>query len=120
MYDSAEAGPSQLGTNYVTGKAYHNDIAYFNQGLSLPNATIVTGKVSELTNDVGYVTPQGTVTGTALNITGQYASVTGNLVASTVTATTLIAASASVTGTLSVMTKRHIELRSSDRCLDRC
>ena len=104
MYDSAEAGPSQLGTNYVTGKAYHNDIAYFNQGLSLPNATIVTGKVSELTNDVGYVTPQGTVTGTALNITGQYASVSGNLVASTVTATTLNATSANVTGTLSVMT----------------
>ena len=101
MYDSAEAGPSQLGTNYVSGKAYYNDIAYFNQGLSLPNATIVTGKVSELTNDVGYATPQGTVTGTALNITGQYASVSGNLVASTVTATTLNAASASVTGTLS-------------------
>ncbi len=79
MYDSAEAGPSQLGTNYVTGKAYHNDIAYFNQGLSLPNATIVTGKISELANDVGFVTPQGTVTGTALNITGQYASVTGVL-----------------------------------------
>ena len=71
MYDSAEAGPSQLGTNYVTGKAYHNDIAYFNQGLSLPNATIVTGKISELANDVGYLTPQGTVTGTALKITGQ-------------------------------------------------
>ena len=98
MYDSAEAGPSQLGTNYVTGKAYHNDIAYFNQGLSLPNAALLTGKVSELANDVGFVTPQGTVTGTALNITGQYASVTGNLVVST-----LIANSASLSGTLSAI-----------------
>ena len=104
MYDSAEAGPSQLGTNYVTGKAYHNDIAYFNQGLSLPNAAIVTGNLSELTNDVGYVTPQSTITGTALNITGPYASVTGNLVASTVTVTTtLIATTASLSGTLSAL-----------------
>lgn len=90
MYDSAEAGPSQLGTNYVTGKAYHNDIAYFSQGLSLPNAALLTGKVSELANDIGYVTPQGTVTGTALNITGQYASVTGNLMVGTTTCQSLI------------------------------
>ena len=79
--DGQEVSRPIQGTTYALSKVFYNDLPYFAKGGSFPNAQNFTGNVSELNNDSNFVSAagSGTIVGTALAITGPYASVTNSL-----------------------------------------
>lgn len=90
-YDMKEVPSSFLGTTYVYGKANFSDMAVMTAGANLPNATYFSGNTSELANDAAFLKANGTFTG--LITTG-----VGSI--STLAASTILTASASITGPL--------------------
>ena len=78
-YDLYEHAPSVQGTTYFCGKPVFNDLALFTAGESLPNASIFTGKTSELLNDAAFITNSDTGTLTASALSVQNATITGTL-----------------------------------------
>lgn len=79
-YDGGELAPAQLGTTYFQGQVFANDLVNMSAGAYLPYASFFTGRTSELNNDAGFVATAGnTLTGTASNINGPYASISGTL-----------------------------------------
>ena len=81
-YDMKEVPPAQLGTSYFYGRANFDDVAICNAGMSLPNASYFSGKISELTNDSSLSSSSqvssSTITGSVLSIS-QNADVGGSL-----------------------------------------
>ncbi|CAL8461006.1 g537 [Coccomyxa elongata] len=94
-YDLYENAPSVQGTTYFCGKPVFNDLALFTAGESLPNASLFTGKTSELLNDAAFITNSdtGTLTASALGV--QNATITGTL-----STTYLACQNANIAGTL--------------------
>ena len=53
-YNLSEFPETLLGTSYTVGKSNFSDLVTMTAGASLPNASVFTGKTSELTNDAGF------------------------------------------------------------------
>lgn len=69
-YDMKETHAAQFGTSYTYGHASFQDVVYLNGGCALPNANSFTGRLSELTNDPGFLktTNNATLTASALQL----------------------------------------------------
>lgn len=53
-YNLSEFPETLLGTSYTVGKSNFSDLVTMTAGASLPNASVFTGRTSELTNDAGF------------------------------------------------------------------